>query len=179
MKRISIIIITLLICLCAKAQSNGHMKFMGIPMGISISSFQTKLATKGVKYDPMSKQMKDAVRMYNGKFAGYDATIFVYYDSKNQLVYRAKACIERQTKDIAKGTMTDIASMLLQKYGLDKIYYEDDEYAVYIDEGNIDLYVIENDADYVIHIKDYYTIHIDYYDNASQDQNRKSRMDDL
>ncbi len=179
MKKISIIIITLLVCFCANAQ--GHMKFMGIPMGISISSFQTKLAAKGVKYDPVSRDMKDAIRVYKGKFAGYDAGIFVYYDSKTKIVYRGKACIERSTEELADMLMTEIVSMLSQKYGIDHMYYSEnnESYSVFSDEGRIDLYKSKEDADYFIHIEDYYTIHIDYYDDAAQDQNMKSRMDDL
>lgn len=179
MKKISIVIITLLVCFCANAQ--GHMKFMGIPMGISISSFQTKLAAKGIKYDPVSRQLKDAVKVYKGKFAGYDASIYVYYDSKTKLVYRGKACIERSTEELADMLILEIASMLSKKYGIDHMYYSEDEeaYSVFSDEGQIDLYKSKEDADYFIHIEDYYTIHIDYYDDAAQDQNIKSRMDDL
>ena len=181
MKRISIIIISLIICICASAQSNGHMKFMGIPMGVSISSFQTKLAAKGVKYDPLSRQLKDAVRLYHGKFAGYDAIIFVYYDTKTKIVYRAKACIERSTKELLNILTNEVSLMLYKKYGFDKINFieEDDVYCVNSDEGYINLYKSKEKADYYEHYDDYYMLHIDYFDIVAQNQDMKSRMDDL
>lgn len=185
MKKISVIIIALLVCLCANGQSKGHMSFMGIPMGISISSFQTKLAAKGVKYDPMFRHLEDAVRLYNGKFAGYQAAIFVYYDIKSHLVYRAKVCVERGDKSLADNVFFELLEMLVKKYGYDNVYKnsseDDTDYSisVEIDEGRIDMYEVQNNADYFEHYDDYYIVHIDYFDAAAQVQNIKNRMEDL
>lgn len=169
----------------AHAQSGSHIKFMGIPMGISIGSFQAKLAAKGVKYSPTSKHLHDAVRVYEGKFAGYDAELYVYYDSKTKLVYRAKAVIERSKKDLIDNLFIEFVSMLIEKYGSDNVYVNTDEdeteYSMRIetDNGRIDLYETHEDPDYYFYTSDYYLLHIDYFDDVSQSKNLKSRMEDL
>lgn len=69
----------LLLVVAAFAQaSNGHMKYMGIPITGTIAQFQAKLAAKGVKYNQQLSGMLEAgTRSFNGTFAGNKVTIFV------------------------------------------------------------------------------------------------------
>ena len=103
--------------MCVFAQTNQHMKFMGIPMGVSITTFQQKLVAKGLKYDKdISKHLPAGSRIFKGTFAGYDAEVFTYHDTKNNKVYRAKVVIERTDLEIAEQVYNDILLMLCKKY---------------------------------------------------------------
>lgn len=65
---------------------------MGVPLDGTISTFQKKIADKGVSYNPkLSKIFPVGCRAFDGIFAGHKAEIIVYYDNKSKIVYRAKA----------------------------------------------------------------------------------------
>ena len=200
MKRLSFILIALFISICAFAQSE-HIKFMGIPMGISISSFQSKLEAKGVKYDKASKQLPSGSRMFQGTFAGHKAQIFVYYDPSTKLVYRTKACVEREDKPALDQVFFDFISMFAEKFGEENVATPmqsqdqdkrqshlkgyssrniDLHYSgVFTENGRIDIYEVVSDPDYIIHINDVYTLHIDYFDDAAESINHQSILEDL
>ena len=200
MKRLSFILIALFISICAFAQSE-HIKFMGIPMGISISSFQSKLEAKGVKYDKAFEQLPSGSIMFQGTFAGHKAQIFVYYDPSTKLVYRTKACVEREDKPALDQVFFDFISMFAEKFGEENVatpmqsqdqdkrqshlkgyssrnidlYYS----GVFTENGRIDIYEVVSDPDYIIHINDVYTLHIDYFDDAAESINHQSILEDL
>ena len=76
-------IVSLFIC-CISAfvmyAQTEHMKFMGIPLNGTISSFQSKLLSKGIKYDEvLSRHLGVGCRCFNGNFSGEKANIYVYY----------------------------------------------------------------------------------------------------
>jgi len=54
MKRLISVILAVLVMQCAWAQKGQHMKFMGIPMGVSITSFHQKLINPKIRnYHPI------------------------------------------------------------------------------------------------------------------------------
>lgn len=179
----------LLLCfaLCINAQ---HMKFMGIPLNGSITLFQQKLAEKGIVYDKTSSdELSAGVRMFHGRFSGYDADIFVYYTPKTKNVYRAKVVIEKSSEDIMKSTAAKLVSLLMDKYG-GNISYDDDGCAsyeyysmkkipdlenMYLEIGHIYLYKAVQDS----YRGKLYFIHIDYGDTANEELNESANADDL
>ena len=104
MKRLLSTLFCLLLVVAAFAQtSNGHLKYMGIPITGTIAQFQAKLVAKGVKYNQQLSSMLEAgTRSFNGTFAGNKVTIFVYYDIRSTIVYRVKSVIKDLKEDIAE-----------------------------------------------------------------------------
>ena len=185
MKKSIVSLLVLCVSLCAFAQTKQHMKFMGIPMGMSITNFQNKLAAKGVKYDSNSKLLSSGTRLFSGVFAGYDAKIFVYYDTSSKKVYRAKVVIDRDEFYQINQLFDSFYDMFEEKYGYSAMgskYIDDAGYntcIVYADLGKIVLFIRQMDADYYNHFNSYYVLHIDYFDEAAQNENNSNRLDDL
>lgn len=157
------------------------MRFMGIPLDGTINSFQSKLATKGITPDvQFNKQSDPGVRGFNGSFAGHKAEIYVYYDAKTSIVYRAKACINSESKTIAEQTYSTIKSQLQDKYS-NNCFIETDTHEGYESTnflllfGMIDLYCSSHTEVYPT----IYTLHIDYYDIANFNEYNNSVKEDL
>lgn len=173
----------------AQAESE-HMKFMGIPLTGSITSFQTKLIAKGFKADKeLNKTLPIGCRSYDGTFAGNEAQIFVYYDKDSKNVYRAKAVITTTDEDIAEQKYREFESMLQTKYSdayIDKgtndgydalaINIQNNENTYFI--GRVDLFRTDNRIS-VYNQYPSYNIHIDYHDMTNSRDNLDNKMDDL
>jgi hypothetical protein len=162
------------------AQSD-HMKFMGIPLDGTINSFQNKLSAKGITPDDkLNKSLQVGVRGFKGNFAGHEAEIFVYYDAKSKIVYRAKACIESEIKNVAEQNYNTIKSQLKDKY-YDKSIIDTDTYEGHeslhflLLFGVIDLYFNSYSEGYPT----IYSVHIDYSDIENYNKYKNSVMDDL
>ena len=75
--------------------------------------------------------------------------------------------------------------MFEEKYGYSAMgskYIDDAGYntsIVYADLGKIVLFIRQMDADYYNHFNSYYVLHIDYFDEAAQNENNSNRLDDL
>ena len=93
MKRTISLLLLCMIWFVASAQQ--HMKFMGIPLDGTITTFTTKLQAKGVKISPNNSKSGAGCRWFVGSFFGQSAEIYVYYNPTTKIVYRAKAVIER------------------------------------------------------------------------------------
>ena len=186
MKKFAFIIIAWLMVLNVQAQTE-HLKFMGIPLNGTISSFQTKLQSKGVKYDAEgSRQLKAGCRGFNGVFSGEKANIYVYYDEKTKIVYRAKAVITCLNKENGENKFYDFKSMLKTKY-VDGIASDGEQ------DGHPSLSILvpdsklENNLGYVgVYITnppysfmDEVYLHVDYEDIANRKANQNNNMDDL
>ena len=186
MRKAAFIIIACLIALNVQAQSE-HLKFMGIPLNGTMSSFQTKLQSKGIKYDAEgSRQLKVGCRKYNGVFSGEKADIYVYYDEKTKIVYRAKAVITCLDKEKGENKFYDFKSMLKRKY-VDGIVSEGEQ------DGHPSLSILvadsrlENSLGFVgmyitnppYSFMDEVYLHIDYEDIANRKANQNNNMDDL
>lgn len=180
MKRYSFILISLLLYLSCVAQ-NDHMRFMGIPLDGTINSFQSKLATKGITPDvQFNKQSDPGVRGFNGSFAGHKAEIYVYYDAKTSIVYRAKACINSEYKNTAEQTYNTFKSKIQNKYSKQYImntdtYSNHESINFLLLYGVIDLYF----SSYLDNYPTLYVVHIDYYDITNYNKYNNSVMDDL
>lgn len=179
MKRFLSTLFCLLLVVAAFAQtSNGHMKYMGIPITGTIAQFQEKLVAKGVKYNQQLSGMLEAgTRSFNGTFAGNKVTIFVYYDIRSTIVYRVKSVIEDLKEDIAEQKYASMRQLFMQKY--DEISYgeqnDKEALSVYTDNGRIDMYISKNSLAYPYE----YSVHIDYLDASNSNKNDDSRLDDI
>lgn len=169
-----------------------HLTFMGVPLDGTISTFQKKIADKGVSYNPkLSKIFPVGCRAFDGIFAGHKAEIIVYYDNKSKIVYRAKAVYTETSEEYCNQLYDEIKNSLSQKYdgeetdseisneeGIDRpvfrVYPSDDFGTKY---GEIDLYQ-QRDAVNLIY-PNYYSLHIDYIDLKNYFDHQDKVADDL
>lgn len=186
MKKTLLLLMTCLMALTMQAQKE-HLKFMGIPLNGTITTFQTKLQSKGIKYNAkMSAEIKDPCRAFQGVFSGYDATIFVYYNEKTKVVYRAKAVIKYNDKETGESKFSDFKYKLKTKYANAYSYdgeqndhpslnmsVPDSKEERYI--GTIDLYFTNPQYSFM----DEVYLHIDYTDTPNKRVNEKNNLDDL
>ena len=179
MKRILSFFVMLVLTLGAMAQTQ-HMKFMGIPLDGTISAFHQKLVAKGCKHDvEVSNAVGAGGRAFTGTFFGEKAQIFVYYNAKTKVVYRAKACIDRRDEEYIIRKYDEVKSALEEKYP--DAYMSEDEHngyeslTFYTDQGWIDLYVSKHDNVYPT----VYTLFIDYVDGVNFKKNENNKMNDL
>lgn len=187
MKKI-ILSLLLLLLLPFVGFAQEHLKFMGIPITGTLSSFQAKLASKGCVVDKQNnKYVPKGCRVFKGNFAGNKASIYVYYTDKN-IVYRAKAVLTVSDRGILERKYSELEMMLREKYSLDSketgeqdgfdtftVYVSDDSGKDYL--GRIDLFCSNPANVYTLYPE--YTIHVDYNDYLNSKKNMDSRMDDL
>lgn len=178
MKKIAIILVSLFSVMALNAQTE-HIKFMGIPLDGTISIFQGKLATKELKPDAkFNASSPVGTRMFKGNFAGNKANVYVYYDKKTKLVYRAKACISNTDEKISEQVYNELKQLLDKKYKGDKVVGEQDgheTYSIFLETGWISLFV----SKYPDFYPDTYVLHIDYNDRANTVIYEKSQLDDI
>lgn len=179
MKRLLSTLFCLLLVAAAFAQiSNGHLKYMSIPITGTITQFQNKLAAKGIKYNqPLSARLGAGTRGFNGTFAGNKVTIFVYYDTRSKIVYRVKSVIDNLTESLADQKYVSMRQLFMQKYDYISYGEQDDKESLSIDTGNgrIDMYISKETLGYPYD----YTIHIDYLDASNSNKNDDSILDDI
>ena len=168
------------------AQGQEHLKFMGIPLNGTITQFQAKLQAKGIRYNQKtSSQLKFACRVFNGIFSGENADIYVYYNERTKIVYRAKAVITYANKNIGERKFDDFKFMLKEKYD-NCLNYDSEQdnmpaWTLYVESsksgallGTVGMYFNKNFS-----YLDEVSLHIDYEDNANERNNTKRNMDDL
>ena len=187
--RMKKLILTLIIILtgtcCVQAQE--HLKFMGIPLTGNINSFQTKLKAKGFEVDKqINKYAPVGTRIFKGLFAGENAQIFVFYNKKHKIVYRAKAIIKVTDQDIFDQKKYELANMLRQKYSSMYIDAGENGLSIYVTNnlgttnlGHIDLFGGTEDPNLSNYFTTTYCIHVDYWDTTNSDKNEDDRMEDL
>ena len=186
MKKIVYLLFALLTTLSVNAQKE-HLKFMGIPLTGTITAFQSKLTAKGISYDKVSSSKSQAgIRCFKGMFSGEKADIFVYYNEKTKIVYRAKAVVEYSTEDIAKSRYSKFSSMLKEKYLTGTFLDSDhDDYpalSIKVNDnqfenvvGYISLYISKPPYSFL----DERYLHIDYEDHDNSVSDMDKNMDDL
>ena len=179
MKRLLLLFVALVLTLGVMAQTQ-HMKFMGIPLNGTISAFHQKLVAKGCKPNvEYNKTSPVGGRTFIGTFFGEKANIYVYYNAKTKVVYRAKALILRSSEDMIIQKYDEVKSALEEKYP--NAYMSKDEHYgyesmhFYTDQGRIDLYVSKYDG----YSENPYSLHIDYIDDVNFKKNENSKMNDL
>lgn len=184
MRKYVFLLVSLFITFAIQAQTE-HLKFMGIPLNGTITQFQSKLATKGlVPNNKINQSIPVGCRAFSGTFSGEKANIYVYYNSKTKIVYRAKAVIQYD-KDQVEFKLKNFVSLLQEKYtnsvGEDS---EQDGYPSYSlvvlnDDGInplgiVGLYISKSDYLYSERF-----LHVDYEDYLNSESNKSSNMDDL
>lgn len=186
MKKITLSLIACLISLMVSAQVE-HLKFMGIPLNGTITSFQAKLQAKGVKYDPLgSKQFGVGCRCFKGTFSNEKAYFYVYYNDKTKIVYRAKAVITCYNIEYGNRKFDSFSGMLKSKYSDGEFYDgEQDGYpalSILVPDsklekslGQVGVYISNSSEPYI----DEVYLHIDYEDFANTNSNQEKNMDDL
>lgn len=188
MKKILFIVSFLFIIIGSSyAQAQEHLKFMGIPLNGTITQFQAKLQAKGVYYDAQnSKGLGVGTRAFRGTFSGKKADIYVYYNEKTKVVYRAKAVVSFTDEDTANNSYYYFVGMLKQKYdaadvetgtkdnheSLTLLVPNENENAYYKYLGSIAVY---RTSYYSVR----YFIHVDYIDTINDVKNDNRNMDDL
>lgn len=188
MKKLIFTLVVILMTTVLCAQAEDHLKFMGIPLTGNINSFQTKLEAKGCKADKtINSYLPVGTRAFKGQFAGNEANIYIYYNKKTKIVYRAKAVIEYTDKDIFNQKEYELAQMLSHKYY--SMYIDtssSDGLTIYVTNdlgttnlGTIDLYDRTEDPNVSNYFKTTYNIHIDYHDAINSEKNQDERMEDL
>lgn len=184
MKRTISLLLLCMIWFVASAQQ--HMKFMGIPLDGTITTFTTKLQAKGVKISPNNSKSGAGCRWFVGSFFGQSAEIYVYYNPTTKIVYRAKAVIERDKFEQLKNIYDEISTSIDSKYlgrhkedtyeGKVSIHYDIDlETSADYYEGSIDLFFTDNGLTYYTT----YYLHIDYYDEANRRKHERSINNDI
>lgn len=114
MKRIVVFIFALMFFNVVFAQ---HLKFEGIPIDGSISSFQNKISSKGFKLNNVKSQNAPlGQRVFNGVFQGYNAEITVFYGRKSKNVYKVEAVIESKKKEVIQGILDKSLEKIEKKY---------------------------------------------------------------
>lgn len=183
MKKYIFLLLVMFFSICSSAQTE-HLKFMGIELNGTITAFQTKLQTKGVKISPSTSKMPNGMRLFNGIFSGEEAEIAVWYNPRSKDVYRAKAMIERYGKDLIEQLFNKMEAKLDLKYGTDcktsKIVKDDylqefKQVSYDVGNGTIGLFVVS--TSYTSQSRFY--LHVDYYDAENQVANIMDEMDDL
>lgn len=186
MKKSIILLIISVLSLCFSAQAE-HLKFMGIPLTGSITQFQNKLAAKGVTHDKKASAIASVgTRIFNGKFAGSNAQIVVWYDADTKIVYGTKAIYECYSTTTRDNKYNDIKDMLSTKYSEETSSegYQDghDTFSITVTDdlgysiiGLISLYCSQRDFPY----DDTYLVHVEYIDAENYGKNQDSKMNDL
>jgi len=179
MKKLLSLLVVLTMTLGAMAQSQ-HLKFMGIPLNGTISAFHQKLVAKGYKPDvEVNKRSRPGSRYFKGTFFGSEAVVYVYYNPKTKIVYRAKAVLKYTSEGIMQSVYQELKVALGEKYSGALVSkgeshgYEDMTY--YVDEGRIDLFCAKYDLSYPT----YYNVYVDYWDDINSKKNEDKNMDDL
>ena len=189
MRKILLLLVAVIYSMTTFAQSS-HMKFMGIPLNVSITDFSSKLTQKGATVSPVNENLHTPnCKMFKGSFFDYEADIFVYFNMKSKIVYRAKAVIKTKTLKEALNDVTPIISVIKSKYNIIDMQDKSDEniilhsFHISANEkeadnneiGSIDIYTIQVDPS----VEDDYYLHIDYIDKANYNLNTKAKEEDI
>ncbi len=106
MKKVLFFVLIAVMMFTPRIVSAQHLKFEGIPIDGTISSFQSQLSAKGFKLNSVkSKEAPIGQRIFNGKLYGYNSEITVYYASKSKTVYKLEAEIHSEKKDVIQSIL--------------------------------------------------------------------------
>ena len=191
MKKLLFTLCCFFFAIASFAQSNAHIKFMGIPLTGTIAQFQAKLVAKGCKYDKLtSSSVPNGTRAFKGTFVGNEVAIFVFYDIKTKIVYRTKAVVSGVSEDIAEQEYFKVKNLLSQKYGSDSedmyVGTKDGKESVsFISannegeiNGSIDLFITQDEESW-IRAPYNYNLHIDYNDRINTNKHANQQLDEI
>lgn len=191
MKKILLTLCCMLFAIATIAQTNNHIKFMGIPLTGTIAQFQAKLVAKGCTYNKVaSSSISNGTRAFKGTFVGNKVDIYVYYDIKTKIVYRTKAVVSGVSEDLAEQEYSKMKDLLSQKYGSDSedmyVGTKDGKESVSFistnDEGetngSIDLFITQDEETWV-RAPFNYNLHIDYNDRINTNKHENQQLDEI
>ena len=191
MKKLLLTLCCMLFAITTIAQTNNHIKFMGIPLTGTIAQFQAKLVAKGCAYNKVtSSSISNGTRAFKGTFVGNKVDIYVYYDIKTKIVYRTKAVVSGVSEDLAEQEYSKMKDLLSQKYGSDSedmyVGTKDGKESVSFisanDEGktngSIDLFITQDEETWV-RAPFNYNLHIDYNDRINTNKHENQQLDEI
>lgn len=191
MKKIIFTLCFLIFAITSFAQTNTHIKFMGIPLTGTITQFQAKLVAKGCTYNKaISSSLSNGTRAFKGTFVGNEVDIYVYYDTKTKIVYRTKAVVSGVSEEMAEQKYSRIKDLLSQKYGSDTgdMYVgiqggkESVSFISANDEGeingSIDLFISQDEETWV-RAPFNYNLHIDYNDKINTSKHDNQQLEEI
>jgi hypothetical protein len=161
---------------------------MGIPLDGTINQFQSKLLGKGFKLDAATNSVIGAgCRVFTGIFSGEDAEIYVFFNTKTNIVYRAKAVIDYPNITTAERGFENFKNSLSKKYSDCSVGHGDEE------EGYPAYMLVINDEDmntvgviatyvscYSVSLfEDRYCLQLDYMDSTNLAENSDENFEDL
>lgn len=170
-----------------------HLEFMGIPITGTITSFQTKLQSKGCSIAKGNDQLPSGIRGFKGVFAGKDCDIYVWYNHRTKQVYQVRAISDcGASLDIAHNTFYYYKNLLNQKYegmALNSDMVDDSTNTEYEFDmvviqppievgaqalGTIEVHIIEYDS-----YPTTYGVAITYEDIEGSSKNKQNTLNDL
>lgn len=171
MRKFIIAFLFSLTSLYSLGQTN-HIKFMGIPIDGTISTFEQKLISKGLKpIKDFNENSPSGDRYFNGVFAGYESVILVKYNPKTKIVYKVAVCIDRADYSYVQDLYAEFIDLLLRKYK---------DWNSGTDEGQTMCRWWNDDGDIgLVPNKQSNNLIIIYQDNANSDKNEESEISDL
>lgn len=201
MKRFLTFLCCLLIAVVSFAQNaNQHLKFMGVPINGTITQFQAKLVAKGCTYNKASSSaLEKGCRVFNGVLVGNKVRIYVYYNTRTSIVYRAKAVVSGISEEIADQSYNQIKDLLAQKYDYQTEGTKDDKECVSflslrnpgtevdfnnvsalseVAFGEVDLFITKDEESWRRSPYNF-NLHIDYNDALNSEKNDNSMLDEL
>ena len=191
MKKLLFPLCFMIFAIASFAQTNAHIKFMGIPITGTIAQFQAKLVAKGCTYDKVtSSSISNGTRAFKGTFIGNKVDIYVYYDTKTKIVYRTKAVVSGVSEEMAEQKYSRIKDLLSQKYGSDTgdMYVgiqggkESVSFISANDEGeingSIDLFISQDEETW-IRAPYNYNLHIDYNDKINTSKHDNQQLEEI
>lgn len=169
-----------------------HLQFMGVPINGTISTFHQKLLAKGLRPSTYNNRLEVGVRAFEGRFAGYDVTIFVYYDETSKIVYQCRVAFEDESQSDARSRLSIFKQNIADKYRYNslnseelKVDYSQDEYgfAIFSDYpvddpdvlGSIELSVNGKKDNW----SGKYWLAIDYTDYINSEKHKSRLINDL
>lgn len=190
MKKFILSLVMLIATTFAFAQGDTHLKFKGIPLTGSLTSFVEKLKSKGMTYIGQ----EDGVALLKVEFAAYkDCTVgVVTFEGTSQVCKVSAFFPERETWGSIIEDYNNLKSMLTEKYGKPEVTETFSDYthhdwskfhAILNDEckfistfktdgGTIQLTMLKAGS-----LKACVILH--YYDKSNTDLVKKNAMDDL
>lgn len=96
---------------------NEHLKFQGISIDGSISSFHQKLITKGWEHSELgTKELNADGRVYDGKYFGQKASLYVFYTPGSKTVYSVQVVINIDDEAKLSFKADELKNLFMKKY---------------------------------------------------------------
>lgn len=166
------IVLLFLVLFCSIASSaQQHIKFMGIPVTGTVTTFGQKLTGKGFKYQT---KLDDGTRIYKGKFSGEPCEVMLF-SGVNSIVYMVTVIIRRDDTSSVKRIFDTFEARM------------DDKYVC----SDVDGQGIDREITYdapggfiILHVTKYsygdgYSLDISYCDLTNSIKTKEAELDDL